>query len=49
VKEAGKVGSKDVGEVRFRVLGKRLGDEYPGVVDQRVDAAKAAQTLLDDL
>ena len=48
VEEAGEVDGKHVGEVGSGVVGKRLCDEYPGVVHQRVDTAEPAQALLDD-
>ena len=48
MKEAGDIGG-DVGRVVVvRIGDERLGDERAGVVDQRVDAAEAAQRLLED-
>ena len=40
VEEPGQVHRDHAGEVGLGVLGERLGDEHPGVVDQRVDPAE---------
>ena len=45
VKEAGDVDVQDRREVGLGILGKWLGDEDAGVVDERVDAPKPAETF----
>ena len=36
------------GEIGLGVIGERLGDEYPGVVDQRIDPAKLLDRTADN-
>jgi hypothetical protein len=49
VKEAGKVRCKHGREVGFSIFGKRFGDKYPGIVHQRIDAAKPSKPFVNDL
>ena len=46
VEETGQVHRGDRGEVVGRVLGERLADEDPGVVDQAVDPSEPVERLL---